>query len=524
MKRHVQLPGIRKWSGDDLLELQGESLKVLDDFFSRKGNCVICGCEVTDKNISAGLVTIDNIVMPFKGGSTEVFPVYLVSTCTDVTREYLDNIVRDIAKQYEAGLSTQKPSVGYIEIKPDSVPTFFDANDLVQDADYIHTDNNYTAAEKKKLKDIEEKANNYSLPQATAAVPGGVKVGYTASGKNYAVILDANGQAYVSVPWTDTNTTYEVATQSVNGLMSAVDKKKLDGVATGANNYTLPQATAAVPGGVKIGYTASGKNYAVVLDAGGQAYVSVPWTDTNTTYEVATQSVNGLMSAVDKKKLDGVATGANNYTLPQAAAAVLGGVKIGYVASGKNYAVVLDAGGQAYVNVPWTDTNTVYTHPAFTAYGAGLYKITTNNQGHVTTATAVTKADITGLGIPAQDTSYSVATQSANGLMSAADKKRIDNAIVPNNVTTATTLTGLSVANYSIKVTLSAASALSFASTPVEGWECVIDIKNTLSSNITQAIPSGAAWQCDDTSVTLVAGKITSISVRYIHGVYMVRV
>lgn len=56
----------------------------------------------------------------------------------------------------------------------------------------------------------------------------------------------------------------------------------------------------------------------------------------------------------------------------------------------------------------------------------GLYKITTNSEGHVTAATAVAKADITGLGIPAQDTTYSAATTSAAGLMSAADKAKLD--------------------------------------------------------------------------------------------------
>lgn len=47
-----------------------------------------------------------------------------------------------------------------------------------------------------------------------------------------------------------------------------------------------------------------------------------------------------------------------------------------------------------------------YTHPKFTEHEAGLYKITVNDEGHVSDATAVTKADITGLGIPAQDTVY----------------------------------------------------------------------------------------------------------------------
>ena len=44
--------------------------------------------------------------------------------------------------------------------------------------------------------------NNYSLPLATSSTRGGVKIGYTASGKNYAVQLN-NEQMYVNVPWTD---------------------------------------------------------------------------------------------------------------------------------------------------------------------------------------------------------------------------------------------------------------------------------------------------------------------------------
>lgn len=56
------------------------------------------------------------------------------------------------------------------------------------------------------------------------------------------------------------------------------------------------------------------------------------------------------------------------------------------------------------ITISSTDNNTVYTHPAATAYNSGLYKVTVNDTGHVTAATAVTKADITALGIPGSDT------------------------------------------------------------------------------------------------------------------------
>lgn len=57
-----------------------------------------------------------------------------------------------------------------------------------------------------------------------------------------------------------------------------------------------------------------------------------------------------------------------------------------------------------------------YDHAAAkgSAFASGLYKITTNAQGHVTGATAVQKSDITGLGIPAQDTVYTHPTSSGN--------------------------------------------------------------------------------------------------------------
>ncbi len=123
-------------------------------------------------------------------------------------------------------------------------------------------------------------------------------VGYTANGKNYPVEL-SNNQMYVNVPWTDTiytltkdqvvnalgyeppttdtNTTYSAATTSSDGLMSAADKAKLDGIVAGANKYTLPAASADMLGGVRIGYTESGKNYPVKLDGDNKMYVYVPW-------------------------------------------------------------------------------------------------------------------------------------------------------------------------------------------------------------------------------------------------------
>lgn len=132
----------------------------------------------------------------------------------------------------------------------------------------------------------------------------------------------------------NTNTTYSNATTGSAGLMSASDKSKLDGIATGANNYTytLPSATSSTLGGVKIGSNITVSSGVISLSKSNvtSALGYTPPT-TNTTYSAATSSTAGLMSATDKAKLDGIATGANNYTytLPTATSSVLGGVKVG---------------------------------------------------------------------------------------------------------------------------------------------------------------------------------------------------
>lgn len=60
---------------------------------------------------------------------------------------------------------------------------------------------------------------DYELPLASANTRGGIKSGYQQNGKNYPVQINAQEQAYVSVPWTDNNTTYAAATASVLGLV-----------------------------------------------------------------------------------------------------------------------------------------------------------------------------------------------------------------------------------------------------------------------------------------------------------------
>lgn len=251
-----------------------------------------------------------------------------------------------------------------------------------------------------------------SIPKATTSALGGVMLGYTNSGRNYKLELDSNGKAFVNVPWT--NTTYSNATTEVSGLMSTSDKSKLDGITSsadavsfsgtlssgtkigtitinGANtdiyaptagtSPTYSQATSSTLGLVKIGYPESGKNYPVELNSFGQMYVNVPWTDNNTTYGLATTSANGLL-----KQLSG------------------------------------DTSQYMRGDGTWaTPPNTTYSLVGANG-STGLIK----NGSSVTNALGYTACPIIR-GVPYyKNTTYSAATPSSSGLMSASDKSDFD--------------------------------------------------------------------------------------------------
>lgn len=315
----------------------------------------------------------------------------------------------------------------------------------------------YTASQASSVpwSGVTGKPSTFAPPTSSATVLGGIKVGYTTSGKNYKVQLDSSGNAYVNVPWTDNNTTYNEATADTLGL-------------------------------VKIGYVSNGKNYAVLL-ANGKMYVNVPWTDNNTTYSQATSDNLGL-------------------------------VKIGYSANGKNYPVALDGNGKMYVNVPWTDTNTTYTNMgAASASAAG-------KAGLVPAPAAGAQAKYLrgdGTWQTPPNTTYAVANESTNGLMAAADKKTMNRLI---GVNTVTTLANLPISKRSITATLSAATTLSVASGMQVGEELMI--RCVPSAAFTQAIPnSGDYVSMSGTSITTTANKPFEINIWcYASGKYSIAV
>lgn len=118
-------------------------------------------------------------------------------------------------------------------------------------------------------------------------------------GGSTTVTSDASGN--ITISSTDTNTTYSAATQSAQGLMSAADKKKLDGIATGANAYSLPTASSSTLGGVKTTSTVtstSGLTACPIIS--GVPY----YKDTNTTYSLSSFGITA--TAAELNYCDGV--------------------------------------------------------------------------------------------------------------------------------------------------------------------------------------------------------------------------
>lgn len=262
---------------------------------------------------------------------------------------------------------------------------------LVKDDSKLNTEDGYepytaSSASSVPWSGVTGKPSTFAPPTAAASTLGGVKVGYTTSGKNYKLQVDASGNAFVNVPWTDNNTTYNQATADTLGLVKigysssgknyavSLDSngKMYVNVPWTDNNTTYAQATSDNLGLVKIGYSANGKNYPVALDGSGKMYVNVPWTDTNTTYSnmgAATSSTAGKAGLVPAPAAgkqasflrgDGTWVVPTNTTYAKANTSTLGLVMIGYAENGKNYPVELDGSGKMFVNVPWTDTNTTY--------------------------------------------------------------------------------------------------------------------------------------------------------------------
>lgn len=187
MKRHTQKTGVRRWAGDDLIELQSEPFKVLDAIVSSYAPCVISGCVVTsignNYNVSGGIVALTGkdvnntdvtMVVPFAGATNIALPIYLTLDRTDENRVYADGQLKPIAYNYTAKQSSVVPSVPYLTIATTGTRIL---KDLVQEAAYELANTKVTKVPGKglssydftmthyvKLGNIEPGANKYVHP------------------------------------------------------------------------------------------------------------------------------------------------------------------------------------------------------------------------------------------------------------------------------------------------------------------------------------------------------------------------
>lgn len=205
------------------------------------------------------------------------------------------------------------------------------------------------------------------------------------------------------------NHVHNAATTSENGFMSAVDKTKLDGIAANANNYSLPTASASTLGGIKVGTN---------LSIDGNGVLSA----TDTTYEAATTTTDGLMSKIDKIKLDGIEEGANKTIVDSA-------LSTSSTNPVQNKIVKAALDGKAASN----HTHSAYVNQnAFSNVKVGSTTVAADTATDTLTLVAGTNVTITPdatndkITIAATDTTYPVATQSADGLMSSTDKTKLD--------------------------------------------------------------------------------------------------
>lgn len=162
--------------------------------------------------------------------------------------------------------------------------------------------------------------------------------------RNLVYTLGDGSVKVADVPLAEPRTTGGRPYAGQNGFMRASDKAKLDGIADGANNYTLPTASASVLGGILIGYGTSGRNYAVLLDGSGKAYVNVPWTDTNTTYDLSPYAKTADVNVALSKKVDVVSgKGLSTHDFTSAYKSKLDGISSGATADSAIPTSVIDA-------------------------------------------------------------------------------------------------------------------------------------------------------------------------------------
>lgn len=311
-----------------------------------------------------------------------------------------------------------------------------------------------SSADKAKLDTITGGANSYVHPTgdgnlhvpATGTTNNGkfLKAGATAGSISWETILagDVSGLQALLDQKADTSHGHDLVTTTVAGFMAAADKVKLNGIASGANNYSHPTgdgnlhvpATSTTNNGkvLKAGSTAgslswglidwaevTGKPSTYAPSAHSHAIADVTGlqtaldgkSDTGHTHAAATTSVNGFMASTDKSKLDGISANANRVTNP----ATNGVIAI----DGVNTTVYAHPTGDGNSHVPATGT---------TNNRKALMAGTTANSASWQTILAGDVSGLQALLDEKSDTAHghAAATTSVAGFMAAADKSKLD--------------------------------------------------------------------------------------------------
>lgn len=220
------------------------------------------------------------------------------------------------------------------------------------------------------------------------------------------------------------NITLPAATQSVAGVMTAADKVKLD--------VTLPNLIDSNKTNID-NYTVNGFKISTnpVLD--GADIKITGYTKPSTTGALAAaDSVNGALGKLEKKLDDEVTSRTNavsnltntvnsnkstidNYTIN--GAKISTNPKITVTVGGSGNAVTTASFSGTVLTLTKGATYYNYSHPAGSgaSKSTGLYKFSTDSTSHISGVTAVTKSDITALGIPSSDTDTTYSFSSGTG-------------------------------------------------------------------------------------------------------------
>ena len=200
--------------------------------------------------------------------------------------------------------------------------------------------------------------------------------------------IDPDKSVNITVPTKtsqlNNDSTFQTSAQVVAAINTAISKS---GHASFQKVDAVPKADAAQENILYLVMNTTTKHYDI--------YAKIKGSSDSYTMELLDDTTVDLSGKVDKVAGKGLST--NDYTTAEK-------TKLAGIAEGANK----------------------YVHPSYTAKTSGLYKVTVDATGHVSAVAAVTKDDITALGIPGQDTTYPEATTAKAGLMSAADKSKLD--------------------------------------------------------------------------------------------------